>query len=297
MTQGKSWARIEGVPGHPALVAQVFFPFDSDQLDSSDQRVLANLGQRYQILLLGHRIELTFVGHADQRGKVGYNRELGFRRARAAKMYIDKILGSGRFSLYSSKDALSRGALDAAHGRVPAWRMALDRRVDIFSSYIPARHIEIPPLHIEATRPARRLSYREFRKSEGQDMFEMGKPDPIGDAIVSLIKYWGTRGTSIYGNEAKASRRVVTVPVTHRVNTVTISTESSSKVGLMYIVEASNTYVTYEWGPPRQTVSLTWTRKAKDLNSGRVTETSKTESFPRSEVEHNPMIFPPDPEW
>jgi len=296
MIQEKSWARIEGVAGHPGLVAQIFFAFDSDRLDSSDQRVLAGLAQGYQLHLLGHRIELTFVGHADQRGNVGYNRELGFRRARAVKMYIDKILGSGRFSLYSSKDALSRGALDAAHGHVTASRMALDRRVDIFSSYVPALRIDMPPLHIEATRPARRLSYREFRKSEGRDMFDLGKPDPIGDNIVNLIKYWGTRGVSIYGNEVKASRRVVTVPVTHRVNTVTISTEAASKVGLMYTAAASNTYVTYEWGPPRGTVSVTWTRKEKDLNSGKVNETSKTQSFPRSEVEHSPVIFPPDPE-
>lgn len=296
MLQERSWVRIEGMRGHPGLVGQVFFPLNSDRLDSDDQRVLANLARRYQVFLLAHRVELTFVGHADQRGNVDYNRKLGFRRARAAKTHIDHILGRGRFPLYSSKDALSRGELDAAQGRASASQMALDRRVDIFSNYIPARHIQMPPLLIEATRPARRLSHREFRLSEGKDMFGLSKPDPLGDAITDLIKYWGTGGESLYGREAKDSRRVVTVPISHRVNTVTIRTESSSKVGPGYSAEASNTYVEYEWGFPGGTVSVTWTTRKKDLNTGRVSEDSRTKSLPRSEVEGNAVIFPPDPE-
>ncbi len=151
-----------------------------------------------------------------------------------------------------------------------------------------------PPPTPQAPR-IRRLRHREFRDSEGRDMFELSQPDPAGDSVDKLIKYWATRGESVHGSEFKASRKTVTVPQTHRVVAVKILTESSSEVGLLYTAKASNTYVTYEWGPPGQTVRVTWITREKDLNTGKVTVSSRTKTIPRSKAAGNAVFFPPEP--
>ena len=295
MYQEKSWARVEGLPGHGNLVAQIYFPLNSDKLDSDDMRVLSSLAHRYQVLLMGQRIELTFVGNADHRGNASYNRQLGLRRARSTKDFVDQTIARDRYALYSSQDALSRGEQDAVQGKASKADMALDRRVDIYANFLPKRRITLPPLQIVGTVPAQRLSQRVFSKSSGKSMQDIMNPDPIGNSIDNIIMTLGTRGEHIYGLERKGRRKSISVPITHRVNAVKIHT-TTAKIVSTHEVSASDTTVTYEWGPPKDTVTVTATSQTKDLRSGRTTHAApNTKVYSRSEVENNAVIFPPDP--
>ena len=301
MRQEQSWVSLEGTAEDPSLVGQVFFPFDSDRLDERDRNAINRLAKSLEGALENKRVELWFVGFADQRGNAGYNQRLGMRRARAVKSCVDRLLARARFPLYSSKDALSFGEAQAAQGRASRTRMALDRRVDIYSNFSPLRRIRVPTMVVEA-QMARRLSRREFTYTKGRDQHAMREPDPAGDAIANLIRYsFQPRGTlHKTGREVHDAREIVTVSATDRVNQVTIETETVVRKSVFYEMEASGTVVNYEWGPPKDAVTVTWKKREKRVEGvmgDDVTEESTTKRMilTREEVGGDPLIFPPDP--
>jgi hypothetical protein len=301
MRQERSWVSLEGTAEDPSLIGQVFFPFDSDRLDGRDRSAMTRLAKSLEGALESKRVELWFVGFADQRGSTAYNQRLGMRRARAVKSCVDRMLGRERFPLYSSKDALSHGEAKAARGRVSHARMALDRRVDIYSNFSPLRRIRVPTLVVEA-HMARRLSRREFRYTAGKDMHAIKEPDPAGDAIQNLMRYWFQPRGTVHktGSEVRAERKIVTVAATDRVNRVTIETDSAVRKSVFYEVEASNTIVTYEWGPPKDAVTVVWHKREKKVegvlgNDVSEDSSSRTMILSRDEVGGDPLIFPPDP--
>ena len=300
MRQEQSWVSLEGTTEDPSLVGQIFFPFDSDRLDGRDRIEMARLAKSLESALDSKRVELWFVGFADQRGSVAYNKRLGMRRARVVKRYVDRLLGRERFPLYSSKDALSVGEAKAARGRrASRARMALDRRVDIYSDFVPLRRIRVPTMYVEA-QMARRLSRRAFVYTKGRDVHS--QPDPGTDAIANLLRYWFQPKGTLHkiGRELRDRRRLVTVSATDRVNRVTIRTEASVAKNPAFEMEASNTVVEYEWGPPTDTVAVTWSReetRSEGFFGGEPVESrsERTMMLAREEVAGDPLIFPPDP--
>ena len=301
MRQEQSWFSLEGTAEDPSLVGQVFFPFDSDRLDGRDRNTMNRLAKSLEGSLERKRVELWFVGFADQRGAVGYNQKLGMRRARAVKGYVDRLLGRARYPLYSSKDALSIGEAKAAQGRVSGARMALDRRVDIYSNFSPLRRIRVPTLHVEV-QMARRFSHRGFSYTKGKSQHSMRTPDPGGDAIANLVRHWFQPMGTLHktGRELHEARKIVTVRATDRVNRVTLKTDAVVRKSPVFEMEASNTAVDYEWGPPKDVVTVRWERRQKTIKGllgNDVTEEPSVETIllSRDEVGGDPLIFPPDP--
>lgn len=148
--QAPSWSNAYGSPMHPNLVGQIYFPFDGDELDRGDTETLDALINKYIILLLRHRVQLTFEGHCDSRGSDKYNEDLAFRRAKAVQAYVDKKLGRS-FRFFSSV-ALSHGEKYASGSQHEA-----DRRVDIVSSFVPKRHIKFPTVVVEGKVPVKQV--------------------------------------------------------------------------------------------------------------------------------------------
>jgi len=128
-----------GVPKYPGLVASIFFPTDSSDLDDDDCAALDALVNNLQYRVLQAPMRLSMIGYADPRGTDAYNMALGMRRANGVKRYVDdKMNRAARTANYSST-AQTQGE------RYPSKSWALDRRVDVFSNYVPKR----PPIVLD----------------------------------------------------------------------------------------------------------------------------------------------------
>jgi hypothetical protein len=131
--QNHSKTYAYGVPKHPGLVASIFFPTDSSDLDDDDCAALDALVNNLKYrLLVDTPMRLQMVGYADPRGTDAYNMSLGMRRASSVKRYVDDEMRAMHSGNYSSM-AQSQGE------RHPTGSWAYDRRVDVFSSYVPKR--------------------------------------------------------------------------------------------------------------------------------------------------------------
>jgi outer membrane protein OmpA-like peptidoglycan-associated protein len=192
--QYKSWFVPGGAllyEGHPVL-AQIYFPFDSTDIDSMSDRVALDalvhrlrydLGQR-------NRVELEFVGHADSRGAAAYNEGLGQRRAQKVRDYVQKGIERGSkarvpFFLHYRSIVTSLGE-QFATGDYKA-----DRRVDIVWRSVSVKEIVTfgdPPTVItgEYTGPlTRKLQFKGWDsasisafKMVGLDFVEMEIRNP-----------------------------------------------------------------------------------------------------------------------
>jgi peptidoglycan-associated lipoprotein len=78
---------------------KVFFDTDSSELDISSRKVL----DRNAEILQEHRdVKVQVQGHADERGTVDYNLQLGNERANAVKDYlVNQGVGSDRITVIS----------------------------------------------------------------------------------------------------------------------------------------------------------------------------------------------------
>lgn len=123
-----------GTPKIPGLVATIFFPTNSAELDDDDEAVLdAMVNNVVYRLLSGGPLQLQMIGYADPRGADSYNYHLALHRANAVKAYVDsQVARTVRTGGYSSV-LHSRGETQ------PSGHWAYDRRVDIYSSYVPKR--------------------------------------------------------------------------------------------------------------------------------------------------------------
>jgi peptidoglycan-associated lipoprotein len=100
-----------------------YFAFDSASLRAEDDTVLQKIADCFTKGPLAGRT-MRLVGHADPRGGVDLNNNLGQSRADAVKGYMISK-GMDRAKTTSS----SRGEMDAQGVDEPTW--ALDRRVDM----------------------------------------------------------------------------------------------------------------------------------------------------------------------
>jgi peptidoglycan-associated lipoprotein len=67
---------------------RVHFPFNSDEIDSTDK---AHLDRSARCLKADHTLHVTIEGNADERGTEEYNMALGDRRARAVAGYLQSL--------------------------------------------------------------------------------------------------------------------------------------------------------------------------------------------------------------
>jgi len=130
-----------GVPKHPGLVASIFFPTDSSDLDDEDCAALDALVDNIKYrLLLDSPMRLRMFGYADPRGTDSYNMALGLRRAHGVKRYVDVEMKA------AITNARNYSSLAQSQGeRHPSGHWAYDRRVDVLSSYVPKR----PPIVLD----------------------------------------------------------------------------------------------------------------------------------------------------
>lgn len=138
-----SWCDPFGSRRVEGLVGQIYFPTDGSELDGQDRAELAKLRSEFSTILLGRRVHFWCVGHADERARMTYNRDLAQRRADVVKRHLDSFFHGARN--YSAAGSYSRGELEA-HFPVPSQQqMASDRRVDVFTSLLRQR----PPLQLD----------------------------------------------------------------------------------------------------------------------------------------------------
>lgn len=301
MTQDTSWTDIRGVPEYPGLVAQVFFATDSGTLDTQDTTVLGRLAQEYRIPLLGHRIELTCVGNADWRGGTGYNLALAQRRAEAVQRFMLERLGSS--DLFSCQRALSHGERNAAQDSPSEARMAEDRRVDVFSSFIPERRVVLPPLRVTGAPPAQRCVYRRYSSTtmisgSAQEVMS-GRAGNVGfDNLLRSLVTWVSRlgAAPPLGNEVATDRRYAERAATFRVNSIRIEREELYSPPRLTgpSMLATTSQVHYEWGESAETIQVVMNRSYRDGLSRQTTRTSSTSQVQRNSVSGNSFFFPPD---
>jgi peptidoglycan-associated lipoprotein len=74
-----------GAEGEYGPLRDIFFAFDSDELDDEARAVLRENGNW---LKEQPRTRVEIEGHCDERGTIEYNLALGAKRARAAKEYL-----------------------------------------------------------------------------------------------------------------------------------------------------------------------------------------------------------------
>ena len=282
--------------GHPdrhAIVASIHFPTNRVALDGQDIAVLDRVVRRYRMVLLGRRVTLQAIGHADCRGSRRVNRNLGLGRAGAVMEHLDSALGNARF--YSSYAALSRGDEDAVQGTTDRRILALDRRVDVYSSWVN-RRIEIEePVLVEGSVPQMsRITRRRFSKSSARNI--AARPDPGRDdfreGVAGIMAIAGGEQAifeNTWGSEVMSSRSTQQYPASHRVNVVRMEkTYDLDITGMAEVAQWSAT-ITYEWGAPQPQVIVHETVDAL----GNLTR--RRRAVPRVEADESPILNPPDP--
>lgn len=95
MKQKRSSAKpiisINNIDSKEQVIAQIYFPTNSDKLDAQDKGVLDNVCTSLKALNLkiGCFADVWVFGGADHRGGSAYNLELGKRRAASVRKYIE----------------------------------------------------------------------------------------------------------------------------------------------------------------------------------------------------------------
>jgi hypothetical protein len=282
------------------VIAEIYFDTDDDKLDTQDVQTLETIASELSVILLGQRVELTFIGHADHRGSRTYNEKLGQRRAESVRQFFEHRLG--RFSSYSSWKVVSRGETVAAQGDVSKRRMAQDRRVDIISSYKPPRVIVLPGIEIKGdVPPVPRIVYREWSRfgcsnlgrppTSGRDVQRQAEKDLLQGVLRAIV---GGSTAWAWGTEKKERRKTKMIPAHHAVNQVDMHKSYSYDVEGFAECEFWDMDVYYKWGPrqPMVTVNV----HQRNTAHGRTMINSKTtKRVKRAEADASSIFFPPDP--
>jgi hypothetical protein len=147
-----SWTRVvqdlpQSIEEMTAKLGEIYFRTDEDALDDEDEQALDKLcGSLKALLKERYSFHLLCIGHADHRATESYNYKLGNRRAEAVKRHIIALLPEqGGSVCTASEGELQSAQPGRSRYRVPAERMALDRRVDIHFRAV------VPPVRIGMT--------------------------------------------------------------------------------------------------------------------------------------------------
>ncbi|MCB9592098.1 MAG: hypothetical protein H6719_05140 [Sandaracinaceae bacterium] len=298
--QLRSWFNASGLPEDRRLQAQIFFPRAVSTLDSEDMRTLEALVAAYRPRLIGTRAEVLCVGHADWRGTEPYNQDLAFRRSDEVKAFIDRRLS--QYRTFSSHAAHSRGERDSVV-RAPRDRMAYDRRVDVWSTYVPLLgHYDALPIEVFVPLWVHRITFRVLESAS----YTNNRPEPGGDDALDtllddltdrLFRSDGETSQFLFGSEDLSRRQTARVLSTARVNAVHIEDYAEYDVGLASEAHISRLEITYTWGRPEPTVLLTRNYTRRYLGGPHPNPPGPERTrIPRARADQHPLIFPPDPE-
>lgn len=293
--QEKSQWYENGAPRHPAIVASIYFPFDNANLDGNDRAILETLARHYAVVLLGRRVNFSFVGHTDHRGASAYNRKLGERRASAVKSCLDELLRRNRY--YSSYSAISEGESMARQGEADKSGMALDRRVDVYSSWVRRRIVIPEPTVITATVPrVARITRKRFSKFTTENTGQPSSPADDAfkdfiDAVPALAGDAMDRFEHTWGSEDSSARRTTQVPANFKVNSVRQRLKYSWRADGFAMTRFYSATIEYEWGEPRPQVRVQVSKEIQGMQG----ETKRIRTVNRQEADANPVLNPADP--
>ena len=166
-----------GTRNKAGLVATIFFPTGSAQLDDDDRAVLDAMISNVSYRLVRIKLQLQMIGYADPRGTEPSNYHLGLHRANAVKHYVDAHIDQTMKSRGYSSILQSIGETE------PSGHWAYDRRVDVYSSFVPKRpHVVLPPTIITGNYEGPLSDRFEFRVLSGGSV-GIG---PLAGQVVSI---------------------------------------------------------------------------------------------------------------
>jgi outer membrane protein OmpA-like peptidoglycan-associated protein len=293
--QKKSAANSRGLDGKSTLVAKIYFPFDSSELDAHDRDVLQFLSRHFGHQLPKKRAEFTFYGYADHRGATGYNEQLGKRRAEAVKRCFDGLMNV--HPNYTSWSAVTFGERSAVQNKATEDQMAEDRRVEMYCTLVD-RPLPYPPdpkpTPVDRVMVMRFLS-RQFWKFSAGNSTPTPNLDGTKDAVDGLIRIVNAAidPESVLGSET--SRTTGLVNAAYKVNRITrLITNTLEEGGGGYITNTINDFE-YEWGPPERNVLLVEKNETTILHE-KLTPHQTMRTLSREEADSNSLTFPPDPD-
>jgi hypothetical protein len=293
MQQLISWYEPNGSPKSKnwatGLIAQFFFPTDKSNLDQHDLWVIKQLADHLRSVLRRERVELAIVGHADYRGKFGYNKDLAMQRVRSVTRELSRVL---RFEPYfAAYSALAAGERCAVQGTRDELVLAGDRRVDVFSSTARLLSGNLPKL--ERSPQLQRVVYRHFRDFKKTSSEPGGSDsDAFGEGLEALAElFFSDHNAKVRGKEEVNRRQYRYFDALYRVNRVYINDVYTYKLGWGVEIERWSTDVKYEWGPPQPTVVVNYSSTNKMI--GKESTSHRTVLLRRENADKDPFFFPP----
>lgn len=185
-------------PGSPTQpVARLYFPTAVHTLDVDDLEILNQIARFYFHLVAQRKrfIRLYMVGFADHRGSEQDNQRLAMNRALSVQRALDQAISPVK-SLYYESEVRSRGELRQHGGD-----LALDRRVDVYSNYVPQLQttVDMPPLIFKNPNYKGPLSSRfEIRTFSGGSIAPFPGASPGATWLNIEVRNMRTRKTARY---------------------------------------------------------------------------------------------------
>jgi outer membrane protein OmpA-like peptidoglycan-associated protein len=140
-------------------VAQIFFPTDSSALSPDDKSALQHVYNTYVKVLQLSRVNMRFVGYADQRGTEKHNLSLSKRRAEAVAAYFEPLRHDSNYRF----DVDPRGESEQPQEGTNARELAGHRRVDVFAFPTLAKPPPPPPPAERVLASSKRWKWRSLQ--------------------------------------------------------------------------------------------------------------------------------------
>lgn len=241
---------------------------------------------------------VDLIGYASRVGDVKFNKHLSYERCQSTKNRVATYANKVNFNVEQSWGE-SKSGLDEQNND-GFWR-SVD--IYVYSFEPPSRKKkEQPPPEKPIT--TKRIIQRSFTKFSTTKI--SGKGDDPGKEIYEFFRdllFKQIVPTEVLGFEN--ARKYKFYPIDFRVNTVVLNETTDYQdvqtpggflqpEGIpMGNVTTTFTTIDYDWGPPRQDVTIT-TKNEVTVN-GKVTASNvETKFVPRKEAEKMPLIVPPD---
>jgi len=249
-----------------------------DFLDSEVRDVIQNMD--------GPWIDL--FGYASRRGEESSNMTLSMNRIKSVMNRISQYKSNVNFQIRQPMGETDSGDNEADNS-------GYYRAVSVFV------YASKPPTHLppQAALTLRRVVFRSFSKIDNQlDIPGSGPPDPKADGLNDFLKFalsaaqGKTTELGVLGTQD--SQRISHIPASHRVNKVTVNQSVSYESFVGGNLTQTNTEITYEWGEPRPTVTVT-TRYQFTFQNRANPPLISTKSVSRSDADQSSVLTPPDP--
>jgi hypothetical protein len=249
-----------------------------DFLDSEVRNVIQNME--------GPWVDL--FGYASRRGDESFNMTLSVNRVKSVMNRISQYATKVNFQIRQGLGETESGGNEADNS---GYYRAVEVYVYAYKPQTP-----VPP---QPAVTLRRVVFRSFSKIESEPYKpNFGAPDTKTDGINDLLKFalsaaqGKTSGEGFLGDQK--GKRISHIPAGHRVNKVILDQDVRYDSSIGGQVTQTTTEITYEWGEPRQNVTVetrykfTWNQRA---NAPIIT----TKVISRSEADQSSVIIPPDP--